>query len=323
MAAGAGVEDMSDRSLGWRLLYPFFKHRSFPRWKREDLAEPRRAEEACPVVTKLFISHRWATPGDPDPDHTDLPTVVEYLSRVFMLANGFISEESAAVKELVIGPGLRSAFHESQLERCDCKTPGWLDVKFLLPDGAMFYKKILDPQRRRNFYCLLKHVRVWYDYSSIPQERFTQNDEARIEHALSQLAHIVSQSEVLTLWGVESIKRGWCIFEALAADRAHVCAPASSKLGAMDRAILESLVGERPDSIEALHAQGRPGPSIMNTVDQFRRDVAGLGEREIHEYFEKNGIQCTKAADLALLANLVHQYLKTGQATTSPRSRGT
>jgi hypothetical protein len=309
-STGTGVQDTSDRELGWRLLYPFFKHRRFPRWNREEVAETH-IEERCPLATKLFISHRWATPDDPDPDHKDLPTVVEYLTRVFMVANGFISGDSVVVKELVIGDGLRSAFDESQLDQCRCGSVGWLDVRSLLQVDDVFFDKVLDTRRRRNFYRLLKHVRVWYDYSSLPQARGTPNDEALLDHALSQLADIVGQSEVLTSWGLESIERAWCIFEVLAAKKAHLCSPASSKWGPGDRAILKALGERHPDRHGDLFAyRGRPSQNILIAVETFRRNVTGLSEREIHEYLQKNGIQCTRTADLARLANLIHRYLE-------------
>ena len=59
-----GPGDSTARGLGWRLLYPFLKHGRFPRWNREEAAVPA-IEETCPLATKLFISHRWATPDDP------------------------------------------------------------------------------------------------------------------------------------------------------------------------------------------------------------------------------------------------------------------
>ena len=55
-----------------------------------------------PLAIKLFISHRWKTPDDPDPGNQSLPTIVEYLSRIYMVANGFLDANSHLVKELVI-----------------------------------------------------------------------------------------------------------------------------------------------------------------------------------------------------------------------------
>lgn len=304
------LQDTSDRGFGWRLLYPFLKHRRFPRWNREEAAEPS-IEETCPLTTKLFISHRWATPDDPDPDHKHLPTVVEYLTRVFMVANGFMSEDSSAIKELVIGGGLRSAFHESRLEQCRCGSVGWLDVRALMEHQDLFFDKVPDTLRRRNFYRLLKHVRVWYDYSSLPQARGSHEEEALLDRALTHLADIVGQSEVLTLWGLDSTNRAWCIFEVLAAKTVHFCSPESSRMGMTDKALVKwALSGDGPDRAEELVAyRGRPSLNILIAVNEFRRGVTGLSEQEIHEYFLKNEIQSTKATDLVRLANLTHRYL--------------
>jgi hypothetical protein len=237
--------------------------------------------------------------------------VVEYLSRVFMVANGFISEDSHTIKELIIGDGLRSAFHERQLDRCRCGSVGWLELRPILDDEDLFFDRVHDIMRRRNFYRLLKHVRVWYDYSSLPQARGTQEEEAFLDHALTRLADIVGQSEVLALWGIESIKRAWCIFEVLAARTVHFCSPAESKMDLRTKWILEWIIGgdRKNEAEEFVSYRGRPSLNILISVNQFRHDVTGLSEREIHEYLVKNGIECTKATDLARLANLIHRYL--------------
>jgi hypothetical protein len=306
--AKSGLGITGDRALGWRLLYPFLKQRRFPRWNREEEAIPA-IEETCPLEIKLFISHRWATPDDPDPGHKHLPTVVEYLTRVFMVANGFLSEDSHTIKELVIGDGLRLAFHESRLDRCGCGSVGWLDVRSILDDEDLFFDRVTDIMRRRNFYRLLKHVRVWYDYSSLPQARGTREEEEFLDRALTHLADIVGQSEVLTLWGIESIKRAWCIFEILAAKTVHFCAPAAHKMGLEGKWRLKWALDDQTRAEEAGSYRGRPSPNILITVKQFQDDVTGLSERQIHEYLVKNGIECTKASDLARLANLIHRYL--------------
>jgi hypothetical protein len=313
-STGEGSQDRSDRGLGWRLLYPFFKHRRFPKWNREEAAEVA-VEETCPLATKLFISHRWATPDDPDPRGKHLPTVVEYLTRVFMVASGFIGEDSFVVKELVIGDGLRAAFRESRLDLCRCGSIGWLDVRALLEYDDLFFDKVTDIHRRRNFYRLLKHVRVWYDYSSLPQARGTREEEEFLDRALTRLAEIVGRSEVITLWGLESINRAWCIFEVLAAKTVHFCPPGSGSTGGTDKSLVKALMkwaasGDDSDRAEELAAyRGRPSLSVLITVNQFRQGVAGLSEQEIHEYFLKNGIQCTKATDLVRLSKLIHRYL--------------
>jgi hypothetical protein len=302
-----GLQDTSDRGLGWRLLYPFLKQRRFPRWNREE-ASQLAIEETCPLATKLFISHRWANPDDPDPDHKHIPTVVEYLTRVFMAANGFMSADSMAIKELVIGDGLCSSFHESRLNQCRCGSVGWLDVRSVLGDDDLFFDKVLDVLRRRNFYRLLKHVRVWYDYSSLPQARGTQEEDAFLDRALTHLADIVGRSEVLTLWGLESIHRAWCIFEVLAAKRVHFCSPGSANLDIVTKELMKwALSGKRGEELAAY--RGRPSLNILIAVNEFRRGVTGLSEQEIHNYLLRNGIQCTKATDLVRLANLIYRYL--------------
>lgn len=303
-------QDASDRSLGWRPLYPFLTHQRFPKWDREASAE-LAIEETCPLTMKLFISHRWATPEDPDPGFKHLPMVVMYLSRVFMLANGFIGEDSLAIKDLVIGDSLREAFYESRLGQCRCGSVGWLDVKNILGHDDLFFTKVPDIMRRRNFYRLLKHVRVWYDYSSLPQARGTKEDEEFLDHALSHLANIVGGSEVLALWGIDSIRRAWCIFEVLAARKVHFCAPEAVRWGMVDKVMLKwALNGEDSVQAEELSAyQGRSSLNILIQVNEFKRGVTGLSESEIYTYLIENGLECTKTSDFRRLANLIFCYL--------------
>jgi hypothetical protein len=313
LALGTGVEVTGDRALGWRLLYPFLKQGRFPRWNREEATIPV-IEETCPLEIKLFISHRWVSPDDPDPgpNHKDLPTVVEYLTRVFMLADGFLSKNSHVIKELVIGDELLLAFDESRLNRCRCDSVGWLDVRSVLDDEDLFFDRVTDIMRRRNFCKLLKHVRVWYDYSSLPQARGTPEEEAFLDRALTHLADIVGQSEVLTLWGIESINRAWCIFEVLAAKTVHFCAPAAHKWSLPEKWRLKLAAKDETSGEEFGSYRGRPSANILITVKQFQGDVTGLNERQIHEYLVKKEIECTKASDLARLANLIHRYLVKG-----------
>lgn len=310
-SAGAGPPDTTDRGLGWRMLYPFLTHGRFPQWDREEAAKPL-VEETCPLAVKLFISHRWRTPEDPDPKHEHLPTVVEYLTRVYMVANGFLSEDASPNGELVIGEGLRSAFHESRLEMCRCGSEGWLDVRSLLDTDDLFYERVADILRRRNFYRLLKHVRVWYDYSSLPQARRTREEEAAFQNCLTHLARIVGGSEVLTLWGTESLNRAWCIFEVLAAKTVHFCSPRSEHaFGFMQRPVVRWAPGTDDSArAEELAAyRGRPSQSILITVNDYRQAMTGLSPQEIREYLPSRGIECTKPEDLDLLAGLIHRHL--------------
>lgn len=294
---------IDDRAAGWRPLYPYFKDRRFTTWKPEDVSASVD-EEACPLAIKLFISHRWQRPDDPDPHLRALPTVVEYLSRVYMTANGLLDANSYLAKELVAGDDLRRAFEERSLGRCTCGSIGWLDVRSLLSHGDVFYERVRDTSRRRNFYRLLKHVRIWYDYTSLPQARATSEEQAAFDRAFSRLAGVVSQADVLALWGLESINRAWCMFEVLAGKKVHFCAPAQAardpQLKMMFQAYGYSDLGDY---------QGRPSMNIMIHANSFRAAITGMGQKEIERYLRERGIECTKDEDFARVAGLIRQYL--------------
>jgi hypothetical protein len=295
---------INDRAIGWRPLYPYIKHRRFTKWKPDDVSA-FVDEESCPLAIKLFISHRWKTPADPDPDNKSLSTIVEYLSRVYIVANGFLDANSHLVKELVIGENVRDAFHERELYRCTCGSVGWLDLKSLLATDDLFYERVSGTHQRRAFYRLLKHVRVWYDYASLPQARQTSQEQAAFDRALNKLAGIVNQSEVLALWGLESINRAWCVFEVLAGKKVHFCAPAQAQFDSRQKAMFKA--AGFPDLAEY---RGRPSPNILIHVKSFRSSVAGLSEPEIEAYLREHRIECSKDEDFGRVARLIHQYLQ-------------
>jgi hypothetical protein len=295
---------IKDRAIGWRPVYPYIKHRRFTRWKPGDVST-FVDEDSCPLAIKLFISHRWKTPEDPDPDSQSLPTIVEYLSRVYMVANGFLDANSHLAKELVIGENLRNAFYEGELHRCTCGSIGWLDLKSLLTTDDPFYARVSGTHQRRAFYRLLKHVRVWYDYSSLPQARETSEEQAAFDRALNKLAGIVNQSEVLALWGLESIDRAWCVFEVLAGKKVHFCAPAQAEFDLMQKAMFKASGHD-----DLAEYRGRPSPNILIHVKSFRSSVAGLSQQDIEAYLRERGIKCSKDEDYGRVARLIHQYLQ-------------
>lgn len=291
-----------DRTAGWRPLYPYLKHRRFTTWKAEDLTASVE-EEACPLAIKLFISHRWQTPDDPDPKMTAVATIIEYLSRIYMTANNMLDTHSFVARELVAGDGLRRAFEKRSLERCTCGSAGWLDVRSLLPSGDIFLTRV-DQASRRDFYRLLKHVRVWYDYASLPQARVTPEERAAFDRAFSRLSSVVARSDVLALWGLESINRAWCLFEVLAGRNVHFCAPTQAKHNPELEMMFKAF--GYPDLADY---QGRPSISIMIHVNEFRAAIAGKDPQAIERYLRERHIDCTLDEDFGRVAGLIHQNL--------------
>lgn len=289
--------------VGWRPLYPYISQHRFTVWKQEEVTA-RVPEEACPLAIKLFISHRWETPGDPDPHCKALPAIVQFLSRAYMAANGYLDEQSYLVQEIVAGDELREAFHERNLSRCTCGSVGWLELKPLLGADDVFYEKVTDTQRRRNFYRLLKHVRVWYDYAALPQARETSAERALLDRALDRLAGIVSESDVLALWGLESANRAWCMFEVLAGRKVYYCAPPAVQPDMMTRALLKAHGRE-----DLAHYAGRPSQNIMIAVKGFKYQVRGLNEAEIEKYIRDDYLKCSVDEDYPRVAGLIHRYM--------------
>jgi hypothetical protein len=223
------LDDQSERGQGWTLLYPFIGQKHFPKWSNEG-AETFYKENACPLKIKVFISHRWEDLRNPDPHGDQFRSLVEFFSRVFMTANGWLDKESYLAKELSIGEDLLDQFEESNLVTCRCDSDSWLDLRSVLGHKELFYSRIEDIYTRRKFYKLLKHVQIWYDFTSMPQSPRSAEEQAIFEHRLNQLAHIAGQSEVIVLWGNESLNRAWCVLEGIVARHLNICAPAATEI---------------------------------------------------------------------------------------------
>ena len=301
----AVLHDRSERGQGWTLLYPFLAQGQFLKWKREDAATFHR-EDACPLKIKLFISHRWEALQEPDPHGDQLHSLGEYLSRVFMIANGYLDKESYAAKELAIGESLLEQFNEQDVSICRCGTTPYFDLRSLLGYSELFYSRVCDIRPRRNFYQLLKHVHIWYDYASMPQSPRTPDDQIIFEDRLNQLADIAGQSEVIILWGVESLTRAWCVLEGIVGQHLHFCAPAVAPIRGLVDQYWEQ---EATRGTRIAGYRGRNSLSTSIGVRQIKGEIQGKSESAVLEYLEQHWITCTEAEDVAIVARLLHRFV--------------
>jgi hypothetical protein len=311
----------SDRELGWRLLYPFIGKGHFPEWNSPEVDEPRK-EYACPLKINLFISHRWEKVDNPDPNGAQFRSLIEYLSRVFMVSNSIISRDDMVIKELVIGDDILSEFREERLLDCRCNTDSYVNLRSVLGDDDLFVSRIDDIHRRRKFYKLLKHVHVWYDYSGLPQLPRSKREQEIFEYGLYNLKNVVNESRVLVLWGVESLDRAWCIFEAMVGKTIHFCSPSGrDKMSNFDKSVmthrLRSLLPDENQASSLASYNGRNSLSILIAVKDLKKTVERMSEGEIAQYFKKTGVTCTNEEDLAIVANLIHRYLVEERADAS------
>lgn len=306
------LHDRSERGQGWNLLYPFLGQGRFLKWTSEDAATFHR-ENACPLKIKLFISHRWETLQEPDPQGDQLRSLAEYLSRVFMIANGYLDKESYVAKELKIGESLLAQVNEQNVSTCRCGTAPYLDLRSLLGHSDLFYSRVTDIHARRNLYQLLRHVHVWYDYASMPQAPRTADEQVIFEQRLNQLADIAGQSEVIILWGAESLSRAWCVLEGIVGQHLHFCAPAATPIRSLRDQFFHQVVLPHWEQIatgEARNAgyRGRNSLSISVAVRHSKGEIHGKSEGAILEYFEQHGLTCTHPEDGAIVAKLLHRF---------------
>lgn len=306
------LNDQSELGQGWTLLHPFFKERRFPKWSVENSAATYR-ESSCPLKIKLFISHRWESLDEPDDSGKQFRSLVEYLCRVYMIANGYMKADDSLAQQFQTGAELSSQFYNLNVELCSCGTYTYVDVRNILCDEDPFYARVTDIYARRYFYQLLRHVHVWYDYTSMPQTPRTTDEQVLFEYRLNQLADIATQSGVVILWGEESLNRAWCVLEGIIGNPLHFC---STPTYEMREVMADKLAYDRdfasipPVAKEMEGFGGRNSKNVSLAVQQIRQDIQGKSESAILEYLGKMNITCTHAEDVAIVARLMHRFVQ-------------
>lgn len=192
----------------------------------------------------IFLSHRWLTPTQPDPEAVharfaawQIFSVVCEAVRVARLRGlrtprrfspvlGFeIGASGSELAEMVLVNVLRYALDDSSLQEA------WqeiADVEEVIQDngisaagtgeGLTRLAELVDchPWLKK----LLERVFLWYDYSCMPQVPRTIEEEEQFHQGLGKLDTIqmISRSAVLLDDLADYAGRAWCTLEALVAD---------------------------------------------------------------------------------------------------------
>ncbi|HKI00784.1 MAG TPA: hypothetical protein VKK31_02275 [Thermoanaerobaculia bacterium] len=191
-----------------------------------------------------FVSHRWLTPVEPDPDGVqaaflawqlfshlcEAVRVAQYRGlrqpRTRSTALGFaIGITGSELAEALIVNVLRMRLDDAAVE------PAWDEarsVENLTQDygttaaasdaGLVQLRQLLAD--RPLLASLLSRVYVWYDYACLPQTPRTPEDETLFRQGIENLVpiQVLGHTVVLLDEAEDYLSRGWCTLEALVAD---------------------------------------------------------------------------------------------------------
>ena len=206
-------------------------------WRTEVSADTR------PGHFYAFVSHRWLSPTEPDPDGTqaaflawqlvahlcDAVRIARYRGldqpRLRSLALGFtVGISGSDLAEALLVNLLRPALDAISL------TAAWNEarsIRSLIEDngaGAAVTDAGLERLRSVLADCstlshLIDRIHVWYDYACMPQPPRMPEDEAQFRRGLESLVAIqeLGHTVVLLDEAEDYLSRGWCTLEALVA----------------------------------------------------------------------------------------------------------
>jgi len=192
----------------------------------------------------VFVSHRWLSPTEPDPDGTqaaflawqmiaylcDAVRVARYRGlnepRLRSLTLGFtVGISGSDLAEALVVNVLRTSLDETSL------ADAWAEARRLqsLTDnnGVSAAANDVGLARLRSvlaecptLWRLVDRIHVWYDYACMPQPPRTPDDETTFRNGLQSLVAIqlLGHTVVLLDEAEEYLSRGWCTLEAIVAD---------------------------------------------------------------------------------------------------------
>ena len=224
-----------------------------------------------------FVSHRWLTPTAPDPDG-DQARLLAWQLVAAMCEAVYVAHERglhtprkiSKIGELPIGAygsdlaeafivnvlrhqlrpadldAVRAEIDALQKETADRGVPaGHTDT------GLRRLRELVAAHPRLR--SLLTHVHVWYDYSCMPQQPRTPEEQAVFEEGLTHLEihQLLGRTAILLDDADDYLTRAWCTLEALTADAARtvdllVGADRSTVVAGRTEHHLDTLLRDRP-----------------------------------------------------------------------------
>ncbi len=229
----------------WIPLTALLAHDRFPRMQeiRGELASTTE-----PGRLYAFVSHRWLTPLDPDPEHLQASLLgwqlFAHLAEAVRVAarrglstprkyspvfNCAIGPQGSALAESilvnVLRPGVTDAYVRELVPRLEPLEPlleGYGVSSALQRRSLSALRQAVNdlPAMR----ALTDRVMIWYDFSCLPQEPRTEPEQAEFEEGLRRLHHFqwLGRTVVLLDRAESYLTRAWCVFEGVVSDSLSV-----------------------------------------------------------------------------------------------------
>jgi hypothetical protein len=182
---------------------------------------------------------------------------------------------------------------------------------------------------------LMQSCDVWYDYTCMPQEPRSKDEQIKFNRELDLLHHYFSKYYTSILWSKKSLKRAWCFLEAAVSLRAgqHSIFSTENSLLSSDtpakiyeKSFGETVFGPSDQPIEVrkesetsfrLYRRNQERVDLSSDLTAVLADAVhsatyalkGKDDRQILTYFEENGYSCTNEEDLQIVAKSLAAHL--------------
>ena len=285
----------------------FLKHRQA---RKQDLT----VDVAPPIP--IFISHRWHSLRNPDPEGYQHHVTVRFLIEAICLSRRLCERFFTVGSHPVVSQQLRNALErhhdlhgtDGWQNRIDAGPPTALLLKAWI--AANFPPLHLEAAELAEIAHCLEQVGVWYDYSCMPQQPFNSNEERDdFTSQLSGLSNLIAHSHVLLTWDAGCLSRAWCLYEALVAHHED-----------------EVNIDITPNHPTKLHlefddqraATCHGSRALADNLDGRLTMISGLDADALETTFRNNDIRTSRNEDLTIVAALLSSYM-CGEKTRLPR----
>jgi len=288
----------------------------------------------------VFVSHRWHSLRNPDPDGYQYHVVIRFLVEAICLSRGLCKRFFTIGTYPVVNQRLQKIFSDLAPEwqageqkwrvlqdTGQFHIETWLKNWIASSLPGLFFEK----DEIEEIAMCLERVGVWYDYSCMPQKPFQSDaEEEMFDWNLNNLNSLISSSHVLMAWDEESVDRAWCLYESIIAAQdegfnvditpnhpsklfldlggSGVKSVGSKELPTKIRQRIEVVPGLEINLLES-GVKSVGSEELATKIHQRTEELTGLETNEVENFLSKNRIQTALPGDLPRVARLISSYL--------------
>jgi hypothetical protein len=210
---------------------------------------PGNGNEDCLYI---FVSHRWESEHNPDPEQSQLHTIQGFLGLIFECLQALLAGIEGTdpiqqeLPERLDRHGMPQAIYFAML----------VLLNKIWNEEQLLHYQSLSRDERRDY--LFERIQIWYDFACLPQRPRSQSEEDEFRSSLLHLNDLLRDSRInlISLRDPQDDyeQRGWCYLESVVSSTRSMAAPGM---------ILRTDV-----------TQGQILPSIMDTDESRQRELA-------------------------------------------------